>query len=162
MPKKKNRYMMRKYNAYNPFSNITFALRLTICLFFFTGVVSLSAQSFTEKWKLDSCGCTGFRSKMVTYDANKKLTYVNKLNLIGYTKEKLITLIGEPYQKSSVWLDENVQATYGYYLYDNNQCTDHSKPGVRLSFDLERGIVTEYHFDEIPNLNLDKIPCDGC
>lgn len=51
-------------------------------------------ENFSKNWKSDSLGENGFRKKCITYDS--VLTFINGINITGYSKEKVIQLLGKP------------------------------------------------------------------
>ena len=51
-------------------------------------------ENFSKNWKSDSQGENGFRKKCITRDS--VLTIINGINITGYSKEKVIKLLGKP------------------------------------------------------------------
>ena len=54
---------------------------------------------FSIKWKADSLGLNGFRANHYSFDKSTKSWLVNGVNLKGYSKEKIIKLLGSPNNK---------------------------------------------------------------
>jgi len=51
---------------------------------------------FSVKWKADCFGQNGFRMCHYSFDSSSKTWRINELKLKGYSKEKIIDLLGEP------------------------------------------------------------------
>jgi TonB family protein len=53
-------------------------------------------KHFSKNFKADSTGSNGFREKSISLTTSKNTTLVNGVDLVGYTKKKLISLLGNP------------------------------------------------------------------
>lgn len=54
-----------------------------------------SLQAFTENFIADSTGSNGFRKESITFP-DDTTALINGINIIGYTHEKIIELLGKP------------------------------------------------------------------
>jgi hypothetical protein len=54
------------------------------------------ARDFTSQFIADSTGIKGFREKSIVFDSLKKATLVDGKNLKGYSKNKILKLLGKP------------------------------------------------------------------
>ncbi len=53
-------------------------------------------REFALKWKADSLGQNGFRMNHYSYDKKMNVLLINGMTLKKYSKEKIITLLGNP------------------------------------------------------------------
>jgi len=53
-------------------------------------------EYFSIKWKMDSLGQNGFRVKHYNYEEATRTWLVNGMSFKGYSKEKIINILGQP------------------------------------------------------------------
>ncbi len=68
----------------------------TFACFSFAQTKEQANSSFTIKWENDSLGKNGFRQSHCRFDKESKSCNINGKNIKGYTKGKIISLLGSP------------------------------------------------------------------
>jgi hypothetical protein len=94
---------------------------------------------FAQSWANDSCGCTGFRSHSVSYDASTNSTLIAGLTFEGVDFLTINSVFG----KADIYHQVN-ETTFVccYTLYDYEQCGDVSKGWKNLKFTFVDGVVS--------------------
>jgi hypothetical protein len=111
-------------------------MRISLVSLFCLIQIIIHGQSFSEKWKADSLGTSGFRKNSVNWDSIKIVYLINGINFNGVRKFDVIRLLGEPNMNGSFQYSHGVgffrshthatRQTFIYYLDGANSLTNES------------------------------------
>jgi hypothetical protein len=95
---------------------------------------------FAQNWANDSCGCTGFRSRAVSYDASTGSTLVQGMTFVGMDYSTVHCMLGD----AQIFHQQDERTfVCCYTLYDYDKCGDMSQGWKNLKLTYVDGMVAD-------------------